>query len=181
MSKYDELFDAYARSKAAQMKMWRALDRAAGAVAVRLGQLFEGPLGKYWCVDPEDPDAICSFAHPVITSDDDEVNYRVQLRMILEREGQRGKMQFDLFMLIDQEAARRSEFIFSAPNNSKTFKINPDNEAEIDAFCQHVFDGMLAHLEGRDDWATSGNAGMGFHTIVLDRDRENSSGPGQTD
>jgi hypothetical protein len=172
MSKYDELFDAYEKSKAKQIATSNALRRAVGEVSQRLGQMLECPKGTYWSVDPEDPAAKGSVAFPDITLDEDELHYRIQLRLMLERKGHEHRMQFDVFILIDWDSVWKGEFIFSVPGNDKAFKINPDDRSQIDAFCQHVFEGVLAILQGREDWATSGNAGMGFYAVVLERNQD---------
>ncbi|HEY3967841.1 MAG TPA: hypothetical protein VGM05_24980 [Planctomycetaceae bacterium] len=180
MAKYDELFDAYAKSKEAQVSRSRELLGITGAVFARLGEILECPVGKYFCVDPDDPKAQCALHWPPIKQDENDGNYRAGARLILERDGQRGKMHFDFGVLIDFDSVwNGGEFIFSVPRNSKPFKIKPGETAakQIDAFCQHIYTGLLAHLEGREDWSSDGK--LGFHQILRDSETA-AAGPPST-
>lgn len=166
MSKYDELTDAYMTSKSEQIAGSQAIRRAIGKVMCRLREFLECPNETFYCLDPEKPDLMCSVPFPPIKLDEDDVNFCVQARVILERKGHFGKMQFDLSVFMDRAAAWEGEFIFSVPPDEKRFTINPDDTNQIDEFCQYVFEGMLANLQGRKDWGTRGGPGMGFHTLL---------------
>ena len=170
MSKYDELFNAYEKSKENQIAKSRALQRVVAIVIKRLVDILECPNGTFWCIDPEDPETMHNVFSAPIKLDEDGINYRIHCRTMLERQDHRHKMRFDIYLLVNFEGVWNGEFIFSAPPNEKQFKISPDDSSQIDAYCQHVFAGMLAHLEGREDWKASGNPGMGFQAIISDRE-----------